>query len=123
MNRTTLAAVYPHQLCRAIIKDIKKFISKSASALFVGYKCEKCALGKDAPPGTEHTLVPRECRHASSLPTPGEAASSSNAAPRTSPPVRAAVTTPIPQLLDEYKQKALKKPNLDEVKLQLPTNV
>ena len=123
MNRTTLAAVYPHQLCRAIVKDVKKFLSKVGAGVahFIGYKCEKCALGKDAPPGTEHTLVPRECRHASALPTPGEATSSSNAAPTPSPPVRTAVTTPIPQLLEEYKRNALKKPNLDEIKLQLPT--
>ena len=76
MNRTTLAAVYPHQFCRAMVKDIKKFIAKSAESFFVGYKCQKCALGKDAPPGTQHTLVPRECRHASALPTPATSSSS-----------------------------------------------
>ena len=55
-NRTTLAAVYPHQFCRALIKDFKKFASKNVKSYFIGYKCQKCALGKDAPPGTEHTL-------------------------------------------------------------------
>ena len=49
-NRTTLAAVY--------IKDFKKFATKNDQAYFIGYKCQKCALGKDAPPA----LVPRECR-------------------------------------------------------------
>ena len=39
------------------------------------YKCDKCRLGREAPPGTEHSLVPRECRHASSLPTPATASS------------------------------------------------
>ena len=118
MNRTTLAAVYPHQFCRAMVKDIKKFIEKSAESFFIGYKCQKCALGKDAPPGTEHTLVPRECRHASALPTP--ATSSSSQAPVEPPHARTAVTTPIPQLLEEYKQAAMRKPNLDDIKLQLP---
>ena len=119
-NRTTLAAIYPHQFCRALIKGFKKFLTKDRQAYFIGYKCEKCALGRNAPPGTEHTLIPRECRHASSLPTPAAASSSNDPAPRPGIPVRAAVTTPMPQLIEECKQAALKKPNLDEIKIQLP---
>ena len=36
------------------------------------------------------------------------------------PPGRTAVNTLMPQLLEEFKQAAMKKPNLDEVKVQLP---
>ena len=121
MNRTTLAAVYPHQFCRAMIKDVKKFIAADKESYFIGYKCQKCALGKGAPPGTEHTLIPRECRHASSLPTP--ATSSASRSSQDPPPVRTAVTTPVPQLLEEYKQAALRKANLDDIKLQLPSDM
>ena len=121
MNRTTLAAVYPHQFCRAMIKDVKKFIAADKESYFIGYKCQKCALGKSAPPGTEHTLIPRECRHASSLPTP--ATSSASRSSQDPPPVRTAVTTPVPQLLEEYKQAALRKANLDDIKLQLPSDM
>ena len=126
MNRTALAAVYPHQLCQAIIRDVKKFLSASARGrpvYFIGYKCQKCTLGKNAPPGVEHSLVPRECRHASALPTPSTQASSSSNRGSPSlppPPSRTVVTTPITQLLDEFRQMALKKENLDEVRIQPP---
>ena len=114
----------PHQLCRSLVKDIKKFIGHSEKEKFIGYKCPKCKLGRNAPPGTERTMVPRECRHASSLPTPAasEPASSSQQPPvlQPQPSARSAVTTPMPQLIEEFRQRAMKKPNLDEMKVQMP---
>ena len=118
---------YPTQLCKSMIKDIKKFANKEPGAQFFGYKCQKCALGRNAPPGTEHSLVPRECRHASRLPTPTTSStpsSSSNFQPeQPQAPVRTAVTTPVDELLEQFKQQALKKPNLDMVKLQMPEDM
>ncbi|CAE7765903.1 RE2 [Symbiodinium sp. KB8] len=119
---------YPPQLCKSLVKDVKKFVNHTTGAKFIGYKCEKCKLGKNAPPGTEHSMIPRECRHASSLPTPttsSNPSSSSNQPPpaMSSAPVRTAVTTPMNELLEQFKQKALKQQNLDIMKLQLPDDM
>ena len=114
----------PKQLCRAIIKDVKKYLATLGETKFIGYKCPKCAQGRNAPPGTEHTLVLRECRHASPLPTPAGASTagrrSSEASSSSQPPVRSMVKTPLSQLIEEFKQNALRKPNLDDIKLQMP---
>lgn len=59
-NRTTIAAVYPEKLCRAIIKDIKKMISYKHDIL---YGCERCQLGRYAPRFMEHTYLPGDCRY------------------------------------------------------------
>ncbi|CAE7280604.1 RE2, partial [Symbiodinium microadriaticum] len=118
---------YPTQLCKAIVKDVKKFAAKDQDARFIGYKCKKCAMGRNAPPGTEHTMIPRECRHASSLPTPvtssTPSSSSNQPPPATQAPVRTAVTTPIDELIEQFKQSALKQTNLDMVKVQMPEDV
>ena len=80
--RTTQAAVYPGRFCKAIVTDIMKYLRGNKSGApqttyltnhqptKIYYKCERCRLGRAAPPGMEHTLVPRERRVASSLPTP-----------------------------------------------------
>ena len=80
--RTTQAAVYPGRFCKAIVADIMKYIQGNKSGApqttyltnhqhtEIYYKCERCRLGRAAPPDMEHTLVPRECRVAASLPTP-----------------------------------------------------
>ena len=126
ISRTKAAAVYPHQLCRALIKDYKRFISRGTDATnFIYYKCEKCALGRNAPPDVEHTYVPKECRHgklfkpaapASSTTTPSSSSASS-------PPVRTMVKTPLATLLEQFKENAMKRKNLEEVRLQLPEDL
>ena len=63
MNRTTLAAVYPEAMCKAIIKDIKSYINSKMVMHENFYKCEKCAMGRAATADMEHTLIPGECRH------------------------------------------------------------
>ena len=61
LQPTASAAVYPQQLCKAILKDVKKFTAAQERAShLVCHKCSKCKLGRGAPVGTEHTLVPRE---------------------------------------------------------------
>ena len=75
LNRTTLAAVYPRRLCQQFCQDLMYMLKKVdraachpwprqlwwASGFF--YSCERCQLGRSAPPGCEHTLVPGECRY------------------------------------------------------------
>ena len=76
LNRTSLAAVYPRQMCQALCKDVVGYL-KDVQYLNISawpkslhyvwhshfYACPKCKLGKTAPAGTEHTLIPGECRH------------------------------------------------------------
>ena len=45
-NRTTLAAVYPEGLCRALIRDIKNYINHKSKITESYYKCERCAMGE-----------------------------------------------------------------------------
>lgn len=68
VNRTTAAAVYPESLGKAIVKDIKRFISNKC---FISnkptvyndyYKCERRALGRAAADDLRHSFVPGECR-------------------------------------------------------------
>ena len=59
-NRTTIAAVYPIKLCRAILKDVKKMIKLSTEVL---YGCERCQLGRWAPKHMEHSFLPGDCRY------------------------------------------------------------
>ncbi|CAE7923898.1 Smok2b, partial [Symbiodinium necroappetens] len=75
LNRTTMAAVYPRRLCQQFCQDLMYMLKKVdraaihpwprqlwwASGFF--YSCERCQLGRSAPPGCEHTLVPGECRY------------------------------------------------------------
>ena len=63
MNRTTMAAVYPEAMCKAIIKDVKNFINHKMILHENFYKCEKCAMGRAATADMEHSFIPGECRH------------------------------------------------------------
>ena len=63
MNRTTMAAVYPEAMCKAIIKDVKNFIKHKTILHENFYKCEKCAMGRAATADMEHSFIPGECRH------------------------------------------------------------
>ena len=42
--RTTLAAIYPEALCRAVIKDVKRFVSNKTTVFSDFYKCERAVL-------------------------------------------------------------------------------
>ena len=61
--RTTIAAIYPEALCRAIIKDVKRFISNKSTVFSDYYKCERCAMGRAATDDLRHSFIPGECRH------------------------------------------------------------
>ena len=130
INRTTSAAVYPVRLCKAIIEDVKKFSRRHKNEVYhydiyyevyhydIYYKCEKCRLGKNAPPGVEHSLVPRECRHASKLPNESAPASSSAGVN-----VRRIVNVSVHQLMEEFRQEAMKHKNLDDIMLRCPEHI
>ena len=62
-NRTTLAAVYPEALCRAIIKDVKRYINNKNCFVEAYYKCQRCAQGRAATPDVQHSFLPGECRY------------------------------------------------------------
>ncbi|CAE7721255.1 unnamed protein product [Symbiodinium sp. CCMP2592] len=75
-NRTALAAVYPRRLCHAAVQDLWSILRRDHSASckpwprqlwwlheLYYYSCERCQLGRSAPPGCEHTMVPGECRY------------------------------------------------------------
>ena len=84
------SGVFPHALCSALIKDIKKHLVRNGKHLRAVYHS-----GASDP------------------------ASSSN----DPAVVRRAVVTPLPQLVEEFRQAALKRANLDEVLLQWPEGV
>ena len=74
-SRTTMAAVYPKRLCQALSQDVWSLLRQASAhrctqwpRLFLGfqeilYSCERCQLGRAAPSGCEHTMVPGECRY------------------------------------------------------------
>ena len=62
MNRTTMAAVYPEQLCRALMRDVKKFLSYK-NTVEDYYKCQRCSMGRAATADMEHSFLPGECRY------------------------------------------------------------
>ena len=73
-NKAAKAMVYPRQMCMAMVEDVWKFVRTSQMCFaswpsnlilhsFVGYKCERCQLGRAALPWMEHSLIPGECRH------------------------------------------------------------
>ena len=62
-NRTTLAAVYPEGLCRALIRDIKNYINHKSKITESYYKCERCAMWRAATADLEHNFLPGECRY------------------------------------------------------------
>ena len=63
MNRTTMAAVYPTGMRRALIKDIKRFINYKSHFVESYYKCERCSMGRAALDSMEHSFIPGECRY------------------------------------------------------------
>ncbi|CAE7471514.1 unnamed protein product, partial [Symbiodinium necroappetens] len=117
-SRSDLATVFPKRLCQALAQDFwVGFRSDSVdklqawpSFLFgtnqIFYSCERCQLGRAAPPGCEHTLVPGECRYGqpsmrasraraaasteptSSVPSPSSAPSAPADAPSAQPALR-----------------------------------
>eukprot|EP00435_Cladocopium_sp_Y103_P017747 s172_g4.t1 len=60
-NRTTMAAVYPEALCKALVKDVKKYLDFRKN-FHDYYKCERCAMGRAATADMEHSFLPGECR-------------------------------------------------------------
>ena len=74
-NRTALAAVYPRRFCHAAVQDLWYILRRDQCATCkpwprhlwwlheLYYSCERCQLGRSAPPGCEHTMVPGECRY------------------------------------------------------------
>lgn len=64
LNRTTLAAAYPSGMCRAIIKDVKRFVNLKSHFVESYYKCERCSMGRAELDSTEHSFIPGECRYA-----------------------------------------------------------
>ena len=73
--RTALAAVYPKRMTQAMSQDLWAMLRAAKAStcptwprgLFwshgIYYNCERCQLGRAAPPGCEHTMVPGECRY------------------------------------------------------------
>ena len=77
VNRTARAAVYPRTMCQSMCKDIIGYLNDTHQLHLLAwprslqhvwhshfYKCQRCQLGRQAPPGVEHSLLPGECRHA-----------------------------------------------------------
>ena len=65
-NRTTLAAVYPKQMCQRMRQDIIKYLHnrdlmRVKTENF--YECVRCTLGRFCPKGIDHTMIPGQCRH------------------------------------------------------------
>eukprot|EP00439_Symbiodinium_sp_Y106_P056295 s2395_g7.t2 len=92
-NPDRMSTAFPQLFCKAIIKDIVKYlktINEKPTGIF--------AAGRDLARST-----------ASSSKDPAI--------------IRNAVTTPLPQLLEEFKQAAMKRENLDDVKVNWPEGV
>ena len=115
-NRTTLAAVYPDQMCRAIAKDIKKYIQGDLllHARMQGgdhksfYTCPKCVQGRAATADVEHSFVPGECRHG--VWPVGESPQEKKQAKQHN------------DMMEEFKNRALSNPKVLECKLAAPVN-
>lgn len=61
-NRTTMAAVYPESMCKALVKDVKRFLDyRNTSQGY--YKCEPCAMDRAATADMEHNFLPGEFRY------------------------------------------------------------
>ncbi|CAE8728215.1 unnamed protein product, partial [Polarella glacialis] len=68
-DRASMAAVYPHALCKALVHDFQHFLQFINDYTgMVGYTCPKCAEGRHSL--EEHTLMPGECRHGPKLKLP-----------------------------------------------------
>eukprot|EP00439_Symbiodinium_sp_Y106_P046224 s1424_g5.t2 len=74
-SRASMATVFPKRLCLAMSQDmwssfrqhgdvgLMPWPSFLTGMVGVFYSCERCQLGRAAPPGCEHTMVPGECRY------------------------------------------------------------
>ena len=94
-----MAAVYPKRLCQLFGQDLWCSLRRDAATSCrpwppqllwmhgIYYSCERCQLGRSAPPGCEHTLVPGQCRYGQ----PGMRRSRSLAAPEAPQPPRDAL--------------------------------
>ena len=115
MNRTSLAAVYPKTMCHQICKDVIQYLTESKQIKIPTwprslqhiwhshlYKCLRCQLGRAAPAGVEHSLLPGECRH-------GVYPTADGKRPRVVPPDPTA----------DWKKKVRVNP-LEDVKLEVP---
>ena len=115
-NRTTLAVVYPDQLCRAIAKDIKKYVQGGAllhARMVEGekkiyYTCPKCAAGRAATSDLEHSFVPGECRHG--VWPVGESPAERKQAKQDA------------DLMEDFKNRALSNPKVLECRLAAPVS-
>ncbi|CAE8712610.1 unnamed protein product [Polarella glacialis] len=68
-DRTSMSAVYPRALCKALVHDFQYFLQFiNAYTGMIGYTCPKCAEGRHSL--EEHTLMPGECRHGPKLKLP-----------------------------------------------------
>ena len=76
INRTAMAAVYPRTMTQEMCKDIINYLNETHQLRLQAwprslqhiwhshlYDCEKCKLGRSAPSGVEHSLIPGKCRH------------------------------------------------------------
>ncbi|CAE7463363.1 unnamed protein product, partial [Symbiodinium necroappetens] len=75
VNRTTLAAVYPKRLCQLYGQDLWSVLRKDMAMTYkpwprqllwthsLYYSCERCQMGRAAPPGVEHNMIPGQCRY------------------------------------------------------------
>ena len=101
--RTALAAVYPKRMAQLMGQDLWAMLRADKAShcppwprtLFwahgLYYTCERCQLGRAAPPGCEHTMVPGECRYGQ--PSMRQARARPEAPPRTSTTTPTAPTT------------------------------
>ena len=101
--RTALAAVYPKRMAQLMGQDLWAMLRADKAShcppwprtLFwahgIYYTCERCQLGRAAPSGCEHTMVPGECRYGQ--PSMRQARARPEAPPRTSTTTPTAPTT------------------------------
>ena len=103
INRTAMAAVYPKRLCLLYGQDLWSILRKDnrmsckpwpQQLLWVHglyYSCERCQLGRAAPPGCEHTMIAGQCRYGQ--PGMRRARATAQHAPPVEPPALPAPTT------------------------------
>ena len=103
INRTAMAAVYPKRLCLLYGQDLWSILRKDnrmsckpwpQQLLWVHglyYSCERCQLGRAAPPGCEHTMIAGQCRYGQ--PGMRRARATAQHAPPVEPPAPPAPTT------------------------------
>eukprot|EP00438_Fugacium_kawagutii_P029807 Skav231475 [mRNA] locus=scaffold1100:530653:539709:- [translate_table: standard] len=122
INRTAMAAVYPRTMCHEMCKDVINYLNDSNQIKLAAwprslhhvwhshlYKCEKCKLGRSAPPGVEHSLLPGECRH-------GRYPTADGKRPRKNPEV------PQSDPIRDWKKAARLAP-MEDVELTFPKSV